>query len=478
MLLPTALLLSVVLVRPAPGGDELRLARALETIEAREIRADLFFFASDDMRGRDTPSNEQRVAARFLRARLERLGLEPGAGTSYFHEYPLQQRRIDPARSKLSVRGPRGELTLAFGRDYFFPSSGDIAALEREGTPVWCGRGEGADFEKAGTKGHWALCQVSDLPVRRRARNAESAGAVGLIVLPDPAGTADPAAKECERTTGYALAGLSDWRAEREPVFPQVYLSLEATRRFLAVAGVEAGLPRAGELAATVVHEVRAGSGPIPLENVCALWPGNDAELAKQVVIVSAHYDHEGVRAGRVYPGADDNGSGSMGLLALAEALVEYGPLRRSVLLMWVSGEEKGLWGSAAWTKNPTLPEGYRAVCDLNIDMIGRNPPDKLLITPTRSLKEYNGLTRLAEKLAPGEGFGPLGSADEYWARSDHMNFAQNMGIPVAFLFSDVHEDYHKPTDTPDKIDYDKIRRVTRLVMRMLDGLQADQLEL
>src|SRR5262245_54657647 len=85
---------------PAPhaalGGDEARLARGLETIEAAEIRADLFFFASDELRGRDTPSLEQRVAARFLRARLERLGLQPGAGASYFHEYPLQRRRIDP----------------------------------------------------------------------------------------------------------------------------------------------------------------------------------------------------------------------------------------------------------------------------------------------------------------------------------------------------------------------------------------------
>src|SRR6185295_9106407 len=99
-------------------------------------------------------------------------------------------------------------------------------------------------------------------------------------------------------------------------------------------------------------------------------------------------------------------------LLAVAEALASEGPLQRSVLLLWVSGEEKGLLGSEAWTKNPTLPEGFHAVCDLNIDMIGRNAPDKLLITPTRALKEYNGLTRLAEGLAPLEGFPQLGSCD------------------------------------------------------------------
>jgi len=167
-----------------------------------------------------------------------------------------------------------------------------------------------------------------------------------------------------------------------------------------------------------------------------------------------------------------------MGLLALAQALTEYGPMRRSVLVMWVSGEEKNLWGSEAWTKNPLLPPGHKVVADINIDMIGRNAPDKLLITPTRALKEYNGLTRLAEALGPLEGFPHLGSADEYWKRSDHMNFADNLGVPVAFLFSDVHEDYHQPTDTPDKIDYDKIHRVVRLVLRMLDALQTDELRL
>jgi hypothetical protein len=84
----------------------------------------------------------------------------------------------------------------------------------------------------------------------------------------------------------------------------------------------------------------------------------------------------------------------------------------------------------------------------------------------------------MAERAAPLEGFGPLGSADAYWNRSDHANFARNLGIPVAFLFSDVHDDYHRPTDTVEKIDYDKIRRVVRVVLRMLDGLQTDQLDL
>jgi Zn-dependent M28 family amino/carboxypeptidase len=147
-------------------------------------------------------------------------------------------------------------------------------------------------------------------------------------------------------------------------------------------------------------------------------------------------------------------------------------------MLMWVSGEEKGLWGSQAWTEDPFLPDGREPICNINMDMIGRNEPEKLLVTPTKKLtKEYNGLVRLTEKLAPLEGFPVLGSADKYYSRSDHYNFAK-MGLPVMFLFDDVHEDYHQPTDDADKIDYDKIRRVMRLVLRVIDGLQTDRLDL
>ena len=135
--------------------------------------------------------------------------------------------------------------------------------------------------------------------------------------------------------------------------------------------------------------------------------------------------------------------------------------------------------GSRAWTLDPWLPEGCRPILNINIDMIGRNAPDQLLVTPTKArANDYNGLTRLVEALGPKEGFTDIGSADTYWNRSDHANFRKNLDIPVAFLFTDVHEDYHKPTDTPDKVDYDKLHRVVRLVVRMIDELQDPVLDL
>jgi len=149
--------------------------------------------------------------------------------------------------------------------------------------------------------------------------------------------------------------------------------------------------------------------------------------------------------------------------------------MRRSVMLTWVSAEEKGLLGSEAWTKDPYLPGGLKPLCNINIDMIGRNAPDEFMITPTSKHEAYSALTKVAEANMKKEGFKKVRSADSYWERSDHANFERNLDIPVAFLFCDVHEDYHKATDTPDKIDYDKIRRICRLVMRMLEALQIDK---
>ncbi|MBM3977522.1 MAG: M28 family peptidase, partial [Planctomycetes bacterium] len=217
--------------------------------------------------------------------------------------------------------------------------------------------------------------------------------------------------------------------------------------------------------------------GVIELQNVVGYWPGSDPELSKEVLILSAHYDHVGTRKGEIYNGADDNGSGTSTLLAVAEALTQYGPLRRSVLVIWVSGEEKGLWGSKAFATTPWFPLDARAVANINIDMVGRNEPEKLLVTPTEKHDKYNGLTRMAERFALDEGFAKLGSADAYYSRSDHIEFAR-LGIPIVFLFSDIHDDYHKPGDDPEKIDFDKVRRVARIVTRMLDELQGDKLDL
>ena len=197
------------------------------------------------------------------------------------------------------------------------------------------------------------------------------------------------------------------------------------------------------------------------------------------MVLLSAHYDHIGVNAkGEVFNGADDNASGTSALLALAEALTVHGPFRRSVMLIWVSGEELGLLGSKAWAADPWLPEGARVICDINMDMLGRNEPGRLEYTPTPDHERHNGLSRLLAQLAPLEGFDDLQNADVDFRRSDHYVFATELDVPVLYFSGGEHEDYHRVTDTAEKLDSEKVARCARLALRIVGALQGDELVL
>jgi len=476
-------------VSAAAGADGRALAAALDTIRADNISADIHFIAADEMQGRDTPSEGLRITARYIRARLQRLGLEPGAADGYFHHYPLSKVALDDANTHLRVARADGQegFELKLGSDFWYRSSYLMEDVTSAGKVVFAGGGTKDELDEIDVKDAWALVLDGGEAGRGARRAARAAGALGVILVP----SADYDGRPYAESYGSGLDSLRQGRVtfprkestesnessersgRRRFFFPQLNLTRAAGLRLLGDAEPALG----ADLGLTVTDERRllAGGGEIQMENVCGFWRGSDPELSKDVILLSAHYDHVGARDGKIWNGADDNGSGTTGLLQIAEALTRYGPMRRSVMLIWVSGEEKGLWGSRAWAQDPWLPEGARPVADLNIDMIGRNAPDELYITPTETHDKYNFIVALAQKLAPLEGFPRLEGADEYYGRSDQAEF-EKLGIPVAFLFAGVHEDYHQPTDTPDKIDCDKLRRVARLVVRLLDALQGDTL--
>jgi len=475
-LIATALILGASVALPTGPRDEEDLERALETITADEIRSDLYFMASDAMAGRDSPSPQLKIAARYIRARLMRLGFQPGAkDESYFHEWTFPQAGMDLERTSLVIEGKGGaRLDLKWGEDYYLPQAA-FGTREVTGDAIWGDDLDSKALDKLKARGKWVVGTNSrGLSIKRR-RALEEAGAVGVIVLPDER----KMKKTVAETFGRSVAAFSKPRlaanASTREGFPVLHVDEAAGRSLLGM------LPKSRKLGAKLGLEVteQCGYGRLDdavLENVVGIWPGDDPKLKDELIIISAHYDHVGVTAdGEVYNGADDNGSGTCGLLAIAEALSEYGPMRRSVMLIWVSAEEKGLYGSAAWTKDPYLPGGLEPLCNINIDMIGRNDPDEFMITPTSKHEAYSALTKVAEANMKKEGFKKVRSADSYWQRSDHANFEKNLDIPVAFLFCDVHEDYHQVTDTPDKIDYDKMRRICRLVMRMVEALQIDE---
>jgi len=203
--------------------------------------------------------------------------------------------------------------------------------------------------------------------------------------------------------------------------------------------------------------------------NVVAVWPGSDPALKDEYVVLTAHFDHVGigrpVDGDSIYNGADDNASGTAALLEVARAFASLDERpKRSVLFLFVSGEEHGLLGSRWYSDNPTVPIGS-IVANINADMIGRNAPDSIVVIG----KEYSSLGEIVDGVGHRHPELGLVVSDDLWPeerffyRSDHFNFARQE-IPILFFFSGVHEDYHRPSDTLDRIDADKITRVARLI--------------
>jgi len=209
-------------------------------------------------------------------------------------------------------------------------------------------------------------------------------------------------------------------------------------------------------------------------ENVLGYIEGTD--LKDELIIITAHYDHLGKHDSLIFNGADDDGSGTVATLEIAEAFMlakkdGKGP-RRSVLIMPVSGEEKGLLGSKYYTDHPIYPL-ENTVANLNIDMIGRlddwhdTANYVYLIGADRLSQELHDISETVNEKHIGLNldytFNEEDDPNRYYYRSDHYNFAKN-NIPVIFYFNGVHEDYHKASDTVDKIDFKKIETITRLV--------------
>jgi len=214
----------------------------------------------------------------------------------------------------------------------------------------------------------------------------------------------------------------------------------------------------------------------ITSENVVAFIKGS--EKPDEIIIVSAHLDHVGMdKDGNVFNGADDDGSGTVAVLEMAQAFQKAvkdgnGP-KRSILFLHVTGEEIGLFGSRYYTENPIFPL-ENTVVDLNIDMIGRIDPNKketpnyiYLIGSDKLSQELHDVSEEVNKnyinLELDYTYNDENDPNRFYYRSDHYNFAKN-NIPVIFYFNGVHEDYHKMTDTPDKIEYDLMAKRTQLV--------------
>lgn len=454
------------------------VAAAASTITIADARPRLEFISSDLMRGRDTPSPELNIVASYLVSNYEAMGFQPGGENGSFYQwYPYPLRRLNAAAARLQLSGGSSPVGLVAGRDYF--AAGGTAA-EVSGPLVYVGRAPDAAMAAGLLAGKIAVASIPGPSSRdwrlerNRLRNAaRRAGASALVLVLGPEWTADSIARYGESSTRPARSLGND------PAYPQFLLSQDAAARLFQSAGVDLGaetqagarpdfrpvaLGRVTATAALPVEEVDQARAP----NVIAIWPGSDPVLRNEYVVLSAHMDHIGVgrpvNGDSINNGADDDGSGTTGILEVARAFQSMGMRpKRSIVILHVSGEEKGLLGSEWFSEHPTLPLDH-IVADINIDMIGRNNPDSVVVIG----KDYSSLGATVNAVDRAHPDLHLTTADDIWPqerfffRSDHFNFARK-DVPAIFFFSGVHADYHRPSDEVQKIDFDKLTRIAKM---------------
>ncbi|HTH51428.1 MAG TPA: M28 family peptidase, partial [Pyrinomonadaceae bacterium] len=379
--------------------------KVAEGVTAKQMSEYLHFVASDEMEGRNTPSRGLNTVAKFIALNLERWGFKPaGDNGTYFQNIDLSTSKVDTSATSVVLDGQ----TLAWGTDYLAsPVSGTAATAPL----VWGGtgffvKGQADPFAGIDPKGKIVVIYSEGLPRgmdfqtfrSRRAdvedpiTHARKAGAVGVITLSPAAAAQNWDRTRRQRETGGNFAVDKFRMTSGNDNFPVVALSPKASDALLAGTGFDtAALSKAypGTDAFPAVTFTRSASLNVAAvavrsktQNVVAIWEGSDPKMKDEMVAVGAHYDHVGMSADTgcrpigtdtICNGADDDGSGTVAVLSMAEALAKA-PKRpkRSVLFVWHCGEEKGLWGSEYFNKWPTV-DVKKVIAQLNIDMIGRS---------------------------------------------------------------------------------------------------------
>lgn len=436
---------------------------AVERIRAADLEAHIWTLAHDSMRGRDTPSPELERTAHYVAAEFRAAGLRPGTRNGYLQSYPLTVVEPgDPADQRARLDGPGGrtvELTAAQGL-VAVPAG---AHLRAEG-PLVAITPEDATTDLVGqlvlisvTPGtlQAALSRARDFLAGRRAS--------GVLLALDAGPDYVSGVRRFFSTRRLSL-GAPDAFPGPVAIVPRTALPTSLARSLGSATGIPAGWTARLETDA----RVEALNG----WNTVGWVEGSDPELRDEVVILTAHMDHVGVgrpvAGDSIYNGADDNASGTAAIVELAQAFAVLEPRpRRSVVLMAVSGEEKGLLGSE-WYVNHPLFRLERTVANVNIDMIGRNWRDTVVAIGLDA-SSLGSTLRTVNAEHPELGLEVIDDpwpAERFFFRSDHYNFARH-GVPALFFFSGVHEDYHRPSDTPDKIDLEKTERIVRLIFHL-----------
>lgn len=464
------------------GQDVTGARRAAAAITPQDIARHVHVLADDSMRGRMTPSPELESAAQYAAAVLRQAGLRPGGdGQSYLQRYEIDQLQVLPESSALWTTGMRST-RWTYGVDYAPHPYSDFADWTVDGSAVLligpvAGR---PTFDTLSLRGRVLLIPLTSAglgPNYGRIVNWHPAAILRVQDIPDSllAQLATAATRPKTRIPGASLAlppALVVTDRAAQPLIARGGVGLAELRR----TGTDRAL-RAIPLGDAVVH-VRLRTRPIAHQNpanVIAILEGTDSALRSQYVVYSAHMDHIGVGnsigGDSIYNGADDNASGTAAVLAVAKAFADLAVRpRRSLMFVLVSGEEGlGSRGTRFFLDHPPVPVSAM-VANFNADMVGRNWPDTVVVVGRRdsdlgrtvdsvtgSFPELN-LAVIDSSTRPND----IDAAGLYgW--SDHAVFVQR-GIPFLYFYTGMHADYHRPTDTPDKIDVEKLARIGRLM--------------
>ncbi|HKD99438.1 MAG TPA: M28 family peptidase [Planctomycetota bacterium] len=484
----------------ATGGEpSAPVRKGLETITAHDAKVHVDYLASEALGGRETGERGCEAAAEYLAAQFKHFGIEPfgdevDGKRGYFQKYPITRSVLEKT-STLVLETAKGTKTLAIGKDFTplaapfagpIPKAVEASKVVDGGSVVVPARDPAASRPRGGGRGQgpprleitlppdsedaFVLFHVSGVTDRPSGtltmalfRALSESKARGAILVPSADQSADDWGNAFERSAASATAPRIT-RSTGTASAPRA----QANYPYLCLKSAEMANDLVGGKA---TFKADAKKEEKSAANVVGRIRGSDPKLADEYVVYSAHYDHVGYEGGKLHPGADDNASGTAALLEIAQAYTSTEAPRRSVIVLSVSGEEKGLWGSDWFAEHPPVPR-EQLVADLNTDMVGRSmfygesKPGYMEMTPSKKSEFFNTLAAEAIDLGAQYGFPEMTNGDKYWMRSDHYNFAKH-GIPAMFLCNGEHEDYHQPGDTPDKIDGDKIARAARLCFHL-----------
>jgi hypothetical protein len=504
-----AAILTLTLIS-GPGGASSPSQATAREFSAKKFQEHVKYLAGEKLKGRGNGAQELDEAAAYIAKHFKRSGLEPaGDNRTYFQRFMMTVGAKLGAKNSLASRDSTGgEIPLAVEKDFIpfsFSADGTFnAPLVFAGYGITAPDLQYDDYKGIDAKDKFVIVlrhepQEDDdksvfagkqltthSAIVNKAINARNHGAAGVILVNDTGVHPDKADELIRFGT---LSGPEEMKLAGLQVKAQVVdawlkpsgKTLDELRQAIDNDLSNHSFALDPSLRITLSVDIQRMRRQVA--NVVGLLGGSDPKLRDQAIVIGAHYDHLGLgnehslapsKIGEIHHGADDNASGTSGLLELASGLARRrGELERSVLFLAFAGEESGLLGSSYYMQRPAVPMD-QTIAMLNLDMVGRVAKNKLYIGGTGTSPEFKKIMEEANRTV---GFELSYSASGYGA-SDHMSFTVRQ-VPVLFFFSGLHSDYHKPSDTWEKIDAENGAKVAQLVAnvaRQLDDVKEKPL--